>query len=66
MPIELIKNNSEELKNCKVKGNKNLKTNIKTTTEITVAIVVVLRLISLKVLKKYNITMDGITNKERM
>ena len=45
--LELIKNNSEALKNFKVKGNKNLNTNINTTTEITVAIAVVFKLISL-------------------
>ena len=40
-PKELIKNNSDALKNFKVKGNKNLKTNIKATTDIIVAIAVV-------------------------
>ena len=44
-PIELIKNNSEALKNFNVNGNKNLKTKAKTNTEITVAMAVVLRFI---------------------
>ena len=65
-PIELIKNNSEELKNWSVYGNKNLNTNAKIKTEITVAIAVVFTVMVWYVLKKYNITIAGITNKESM
>jgi|SaaInlStandDraft_1057018.scaffolds.fasta_scaffold580167_1 hypothetical protein len=44
-PIELIKNNSEALKNFSVNGNKNLKTKASMRIEIIVAMLVVLRFI---------------------
>ncbi len=65
-PTVLIKNNSEALKNFNVKGKINLKTKIKTNTEKIVAKEEVLRLVFFEVLKKYNITIAGITNKESM
>ena len=40
-PILLIKNNSDALKNCKVNGNKNLKTNANIKVATTVAMAVV-------------------------
>ena len=61
-----MKNNSEALKNFKVKGNKNLNTKAKIKTETTEAIAVVLRVMFLYVLKKYNITIDGITSSDKI
>ena len=40
-PIELIKNNSDALKNLSVKGNKNLNTKANIKIEMTLAIAVV-------------------------
>ena len=65
-PIVFIKNNSDELKNCNVYGNKNLKIKANINTEITEAIAVVLRLIVWYVLKKYSITIAGITSNDNM
>ena len=65
-PIWLMKNNSETLKNLRVNGNKNLKTNAKTKMEIKVAMAVVFMVMFWYVLKKYNITIEGITNRERI
>ena len=65
-PIVFTKNNSVELKNCKVYGNKNLKTKANINTDITDAIVVVFKFIVWYILKKYSITIAGITNKDNM
>ena len=65
-PTVLIKNNSEALKNFKVKGNKNLNTKANTKTAKIVATAVVFKLTFLYVLKKYKSTIAGITNKESM
>ena len=65
-PMVFIKNNSDALKNFNVKGNKNLNTKANTKTAKTVAIAVVFKFIFLYVLKKYNIKMAGMTNKDSM
>ena len=65
-PILLMKNNSDPLKNFKVNGNKNLNTNAKIKTDTTDAMAVVLIVMFLYVLKKYNITIDGITKSDKI